>query len=89
MITCRRLTIMTTDFLWILAILCVLGGRVSAQGNLLPQGNFENPGVNTGWAEGFSIPNNQEFRVISEKGKPGCALRIGMPAGSSTTSMPS
>ena len=53
----------------ILALVCVAGGRVSAQVNLLPQGNFENPGVNTGWAEGFNIPNNQEFRVISENGK--------------------
>src|SRR6185312_623444 len=41
----------------------------AAQVNLLPQGNFENPGVSTGWAEGFNIPNNQEFRVVSEDGK--------------------
>src|SRR5713101_4793947 len=29
------------------------------QGNLLPQGEFENPNANTGRAEGFDIPNNQ------------------------------
>ena len=40
-----------------------------AQVNLLPQGNFENPGADTGWAEGFKIPNNQEFRVVSGQGK--------------------
>ncbi|MGA2034799.1 MAG: sugar-binding domain-containing protein [Thermoguttaceae bacterium] len=60
---------MNTKFPLVLAFFCVVGGRASAQVNLLPQGNFENPGVNTGWAEGFSIPNNQEFRVISENGK--------------------
>ncbi len=64
-----RLTNINMKFPLILAFLCVLGERSSAQVNLLPQGNFENPGVNTGWAEGFHIPNNQEFRVISEKGK--------------------
>ena len=32
-------------------------------------GKFEEPGVNTGWAEGFNIPNNQEFQVVSENGK--------------------
>ena len=53
----------------ILVFLCVVAGRHSAQVNLLPQGDFENPGVNTGWAEGFNIPNNQEFRVVSENGK--------------------
>jgi beta-galactosidase len=37
--------------------------------NLLPQGNFENPGADTGWAEGFKIPNNQEFQVVSGRGK--------------------
>ena len=41
----------------------------SAQLNLLPQGSFAHPGVNTDWAEGFNIPNNQEFRVISENGR--------------------
>jgi hypothetical protein len=50
-------------------LLILAGVRVSAQVNLLPQGNFESPGVNTGWAEGFNIPNNQEFQVISENGK--------------------
>jgi hypothetical protein len=53
----------------ILAFLCVVGGRASAEVNLLPQGNFESPRINTGWAEGFNIPNNEEFRVVSEDGK--------------------
>ena len=53
----------------VFAFLCVAGGRLSAEVNLLPQGNFENPGLNTDLAEGFKIPNNQEFRVISENGK--------------------
>jgi beta-galactosidase len=53
----------------LLALLFLPSGRASAQVNLLPQGNFENPGVSTGWAEGFNIPNNQEFRVVSENGK--------------------
>ena len=52
----------------ILASLCVAGGA-SAQVNLLPLGSFENPGIDTGWAEGFRIPNNQEFQVVSERGK--------------------
>ncbi len=52
-------------FLW----LCVAGGQTWAQVNLLPQGDFKNPGANTGWAEGFNIPENQEFQVISENGK--------------------
>jgi beta-galactosidase len=57
---------------WSFATACLLilvGVRASAQVNLLPQGNFESPGVKTGWAEGFNIPNNQEFQVISEHGK--------------------
>ncbi|MGO9209503.1 MAG: hypothetical protein ACLP2H_05240 [Terriglobales bacterium] len=54
--------------------LCVFGPPSSAQENLLPQGDFKNPGANTGWAEGFNIPGNQEFQVISERGK--CWLRI-------------
>jgi len=53
----------------ILGFIWVVAGRATAQVNLLPQGNFEGPGVNTEWAEGFNIPNNREFRVISEKGK--------------------
>lgn len=53
----------------VLAFLGLAGARASAQVNLLPQGSFENPGVNTGWAEGFNIPNNREFQVISENGK--------------------
>ena len=40
-----------------------------AQVNLLPQGDFKNPGANREWAEGFNIPGNQEFRVVSENGK--------------------
>jgi hypothetical protein len=56
---------MNTKYPLILALLCVVGGRASAQVNLLPQGSFEKPGVNTGWAEGFNIPKNQEFQVIS------------------------
>ncbi len=60
---------MNTRFPLILAFLCVVAARASAQMNLLPQGNFANPGVNTGWAEGFNIPNNQEFQVVSENGK--------------------
>ena len=53
----------------ILAILCVVADGASAQVNLLPQGTFENPNVNTGLAEGFNIPNNQEFQVIAANGK--------------------
>src|SRR5579862_748552 len=53
----------------ILAFLCFMASRASSQINLLPQGSFENPAVNTGWSEGFNIPNNQEFRVLSENGK--------------------
>jgi beta-galactosidase len=49
--------------------LYVAGGQASAQVNLLPQGDFKNPGANTEWAEGFNIPGNQEFKVISENGK--------------------
>ena len=68
---------MNSKFPLILAFLCVPGGRASAQVNLLPQGNFENPGVKTGWAQGFDIPNNQEFRVISEKASTGCDRESG------------
>ena len=55
----------------ILGFLClwVAEGGASAQVNVFPQGDFENPGANTGWAEGFNIPQDQEFRVISENGK--------------------
>ena len=53
----------------ILAFFCVVQGPASAQVNLLPQGNFENPGIQTGWAEGFHIPNNQECQVVLENGK--------------------
>jgi len=53
----------------LLGFFCVVvgGEPVSAQVNLLPQGSFENPQANTEWAEGFNIPNNQEFRVVSEE----------------------
>ena len=60
---------MNTKFLPILAFLWLVGGPAGAQVNLLPQGSFERPDVNTGWAEGFNIPNNQEFRVVSADGK--------------------
>jgi len=53
----------------ILAFFWLGGGHALAQVNLLPQGSFERPGVNTGWAEGFNIPNNQEFKVVTEDGK--------------------
>jgi beta-galactosidase len=49
--------------------LCVAGGQAAAPVNLLPQGDFKDPGANTGWAEGFNIPGNQEFQVVSENGK--------------------
>ena len=58
-------------FQMLLAFFCLgfASPRASAQVNLLPQGNFENPSANTSWAEGFNIPNNDEFRVVSENGK--------------------
>ena len=62
-------TNMNTKFPLILALVCVVGGRALAQVNLLPQGSFENPGANTGSAEGFNIPGNQEFQVVLENGK--------------------
>jgi len=34
-----------------LVSLCFMGSHGSAEVNLLPQGDFANPGVNTGWAE--------------------------------------
>lgn len=52
-----------------LLLFWMVGGHVSAQVNLLPQGDFKNPGANTERAEGFNIPGNREFRVISENGK--------------------
>jgi hypothetical protein len=55
--------------LLILTFLWLVEGHALAQVNLLPQGSFERPSVNTGWAEGFNIPNNQEFRVVTEGGK--------------------
>ncbi len=60
---------MGIKFPLILAFLLVVGGVASAQVNLLPQGDFRNPGANTEGAEGFNIPRNQEFRVVSENGK--------------------
>ncbi len=57
-----------------------LAGKAPAQVNLLPQGDFQNPGVSTEWAEGFNIPrNSQEFRVVSNNGK--SWLRIENQAG--------
>jgi beta-galactosidase len=49
-----------STFLWF------VGGQAFGQINLLPQGSFENPGINTDWAEGFNIPNNEEFKVVAE-----------------------
>ena len=50
--------------------LCAAASQASAQVNLLPQGDFKNPSVNTEYAEGFNIPrNSQEFRIVTEKGK--------------------
>ncbi|UCD51921.1 MAG: hypothetical protein JSW27_04645, partial [Phycisphaerales bacterium] len=60
---------MKTRYLSILAVLGVLEGAALGQVNLLPQGSFERPDVSTGWAEGFNIPNNGEFRVVSQDGK--------------------
>lgn len=60
---------MNIKLLPILVFLWIIGGHALGQVSLLPQGNFEHPGVNTGWAEGFNIPNNQEFKVIAEGGK--------------------
>ena len=79
---------MNTMFPLTLALFCALGERIWAQENLLPQGNFANPGANTGWAEGFKVPNNQEFRVVSERGSTGCASRTVTLAASLTTCMP-
>jgi beta-galactosidase len=50
-------------------MICLMSRRASTQVNLLPQGDFEHPDVDTEWATGFNIPNNQEFRVVSENGK--------------------
>jgi hypothetical protein len=54
-----------------LAFLCfsMFEGQAAAPSNLLPQGDFKNPGANTGWAEGFNIPQNQEFQVVSKDGQ--------------------
>jgi beta-galactosidase len=60
---------MNIKLLPILTFLWFVGANALAQENLFPQGNFENPGVNTEWAEGFNIPNNEEFKVITEAGK--------------------
>jgi len=53
----------------VLALLCAAGRLAHAQMNMLPQGDFKNPAANTEWAQGFNIPNNQEFRVVTEDGK--------------------
>jgi hypothetical protein len=50
-------------------LFCRLAGAAAAQVNLLPQRSFGQPGVNTGWAEGFNIPNNQEFQEVSDDGR--------------------
>ena len=60
---------MNTKLRWIMTFLLSVQGHIWAQENLLPQGNFENPGVNTEWAEGFNIPNNQEFKVVTDAGR--------------------
>ena len=52
---------MNIKLLPILAFLGLVAGHALGQMNLLPQGSFERPGVNTEWAEGFNIPQNQEF----------------------------
>ncbi len=52
-----------------LASLWLVAEPTLGQVNLLPQGSFQRPGVNTEWAEGFNIPNNQEFQVVSEGGR--------------------
>ncbi len=59
------------QLLAVVALLCLsfTGAQSALPVNLLPQGDFKNPGANTGWAEGFNIPANQEFRVFSENGK--------------------
>jgi hypothetical protein len=60
---------MNLRFMLLVASLCGVDGHAGAHVNLLPQGSFEEPGAHTGWAEGFNVPNNQEFRVVSDKGK--------------------
>jgi beta-galactosidase len=66
----------TMPFRLAAAFLCVglAAGSASAQMNLLPQGNFKNPGANTDWSQGFNIPQNQEFQVVTENGE--SCLRI-------------
>src|SRR5579871_4532666 len=41
--------------LFILILLCLLGERGWTQGNLLPQGSFENPSANTEWAHATGV----------------------------------
>jgi hypothetical protein len=53
----------------IVAFVLLAAGHAPGQVNLLVQGNFERPDIDTEWAEGFNIPNNQEFKVITEAGK--------------------
>ncbi len=49
---------------------CIAAEPTPTQMNLLPQGDFKNPSVNTEWAEGVNSPrNSQEFRIVSENGK--------------------
>ena len=61
----RPISLLILAFLF----LCVAGQTATPQLNLLPQGDFKNPGANTDWAEGFNIPGNQECQIISENGK--------------------
>lgn len=61
--------IIATPAILMLLCICVAVAAIGAPVNLLPQGDFKNPGADTGWAEGFNIPQNQEFRVVSENGK--------------------
>ena len=50
----------------ILGFFWVVAGRTAAQVNLLPQGNFEAPGVNTEWAEGFNLHSAHPDACLSE-----------------------
>ncbi|HLK59773.1 MAG TPA: hypothetical protein VKU00_24645 [Chthonomonadaceae bacterium] len=46
---------MNMKLLFILILLCLLGERGWTQGNLLPQGSFENPSANTEWAHATGV----------------------------------
>ncbi|HLX61180.1 MAG TPA: glycoside hydrolase family 2 TIM barrel-domain containing protein [Planctomycetota bacterium] len=60
---------MNITFPLALVWLFAAGALASAEVNIFPQGDFKNPGANTEWAEGFTIPQNQEFKLVSENGK--------------------